>query len=380
MNPSLKIRKEDELILLCANMLQNTKTKKRILELITNDLNWDYFLKMVSKHKLKPITYLNLKNCMDFIPNQVHNNLIQFYKDNAKKNLFFVMELIKILEIFEESKINMIFYKGPILAYLAYRDLSSRQFADLDLFVSPINVNQAKKLLYSIGYECELELNDMQEIKFITSQQELKFFNKQNNITVDLHWKLSLLHLVKTDYLIQKKTNFMIFNKSIRTLMPEEMFLLICIHNSSHRWSALSLICDLSGLILNNNLNWFKIQLLAKNMGITRIVHINLFLIKNTLNLDLCPKNIDLDEDSEARDIAFKVQKKLFSELNNFSLLEDLRVMIKIRDSKIVGLYDVMQNLFIATSYEWKKIPLPVQISFMYIIIRPFLLLTRYKI
>lgn len=381
MGSNLEISAEDQLLIFCAHTQLNNESKDHIIELINYNFEWDSFVKKATYHKLKPLIYLNLKDYKTLVPNDIFNDLNLFFSENAKKNLFFLMELKKILEIFEEHEIPVIPYKGPTLAYFAYGDLSLRQFSDLDFLVYPKDVEQAKNLLYSMGYESELKLNKMQEKKFISSQQELKFFNKQNNMTVDLHWKLSLLHATKTDYLIQNTTTVELFNKSIRTLRSEEMFLVICIHNSSHRWSTLSLLCDLSEFISRNEtLDWSKINSLAKKMGLTRIVNINLLLIKNVLNLNLYPEHMDINKDTKTVKIACKIQKKILKGIFTFSLVEELMITIRIRDNRLLGLQDVVTNLFKATSYEWKKISLPSEISFIYIILRPILLLTRYKI
>lgn len=381
MNSNLRITPENELILLCSIPRINNKSKDRIKNVLTSDFNWDYFIKKVTDHKLKPLIYLNLKNFENSIPNRIYDDLKISFRQNTQKNLFLTCELIKIIEMFEKHKIPVISYKGPILTYLTYGNLSMRHFVDLDLLVNPEHVNQAQEILYSMGYKLDLKINEKQKKKLILQQQELKFFNKCNTVAVDLHWKLSLLHSVKTSCLSKKTKTVEIFNKPIKTLQPEEMFLLICIHNSSHRWNKLSFLLDLSDFALNNGINWFKVVSLAKKMGLMRIVNINLILIKNILNLNLFPENfIEGDKDKIAVNIVHKFEKKIRGDVNSLNLAEELFSTIVIRDNIMLGLQDVITNLFRPTSYEWRKIPLPAKITFLYVIIRPFLLLFRYGI
>lgn len=380
MDSNLRITPEDELILLCSISEIDNKSIDRIKNLLNLDLNWNYFIKKATDHKLKPLIYLNLKNFQNNIPNNIYGDLKIYFMENTQKNLLLTGELIKIIEIFENHRIPLIFYKGPVLTYLTYGNLSMRHFVDLDLLVNPDHVNQAHEILYSMGYDSDLKLNEKQNKKFISQQQELKFFNKSNNVSVDLHWKLSLLHSVKTSSLIKKTKNVEIFNKPLKTLQPEEMLLLICIHNSSHRWDKLSFLSDLSDFALKNDINWFKLISLAKQMGLMRIVNINLILIKNIMNLNLLPENLGGCNDKKARKMVNKVQKKLLVEGNSLNLAEELFFTIVIRDNITLGLQDVITNLFKPTSYEWRKIPLPVKMTYLYVIIRPFLLLLRYGI
>ncbi len=380
MDSNLNLRSEDELIIFLCSSGQFKESRMQIKSLITVDFDWNYFLKTVLKHKIAPITYLNLKKHADLIPNDVYINLREFFNNNAKKNLFLLMELIKIIELFEKNEVAIISYKGPILAHMAYGDISLRQFNDLDFLVYSNEFKHAKELLESIGYESELDLDDFQEIKFIESQQEMKFFNSQKNITVDLHWKFSLLRSTLECSLTQATELINLHNRLIRSLQLEEMFLIICIHNSSHRWSNLSHLCDLYQFVLRNqNINWRKIESMAKKRGLKRIFIINILLIKNIFDLDLSHNLNGGEEDLIAVGIVNQIQKNILEE-SKFSLFHELIITIRIRDSMILGLQDVITNLFKATSYEWKKIPLPAQISFVYIFIRPFLLLTRYHI
>jgi len=378
MDSNLKVRSEDELIIFLCRDGQFNESRMQIKSLSTADFDWNYFFKTVLKHKITPIIYSNLKKHADLIPNDVYINLREFFNNNAKKNLFLLMELIKIIELFEKNKVAILSYKGPILAYMAYGDISLRQFSDLDFLVYSNEFKHAKELLESIGYESELDLDEFQEIKFIESQQEMKFFNSQKNITVDLHWKFSLLHSMLKCSLTQRTTLINLHNRLIRSLQLEEMFLIICIHNSSHRWSNLSLLCDLCQFVSRNkNIDWRKIESMAKKMGLKRIFIINILLIKNIFDLDLSHNLNDSEEDLIAEDIVNQIQKNILKE-SKFSLCQELIITIQIRENMILGLQDVITNLFKATSYEWKKIPLPAQISFAYKFIRPFLLLTRY--
>lgn len=380
MDSILKIDPEDELLLLCTKEQLTNKFKMKVESLINSDFDWDYFVKRVTYHKIQPLIYTSLRPFEEIIPPNIYNDLKLLFIENTQKNLFFLKELIKIVEIFEEHEVSLISYKGPTLAYFAYDDLSMRQFSDLDFLVNVEDLSQAKELLNLMGYENDLILNKKQEKKFISHQQEFKFFNKQNNITIDLHWKVSVLHSIKTDYLTQRTMKVKIFNEFIRTLLPEEMFLVICIHNASHKWSHLSLLCDLSGFISRNDIDWFKVNVMANKMGLITIVNINFFLMKNILGINSCQKYTDFDKDIKSANIACQIQKKILNKSHTFSLIDEFRTTINIRDNTILGLHDAMINIFRPTSYEWREIPLPSEISFIYIFLRPFLLLTRYKI
>jgi hypothetical protein len=51
----LDIRKEDELLLLCAKTQINNEIKNQIKSLIQQEIDWNYLLKRSSEHKLTPL-------------------------------------------------------------------------------------------------------------------------------------------------------------------------------------------------------------------------------------------------------------------------------------------------------------------------------------
>ena len=98
----LEICKEDKLLLLCARTQMSDEIKTQILSLVQQDINWDYLLKKSSEHRLNPIFYWQLENtCPNSIPKNVLDYLKTFFQENAHKNLLFIGELFRILELFE---------------------------------------------------------------------------------------------------------------------------------------------------------------------------------------------------------------------------------------------------------------------------------------
>ncbi len=56
-------------------------------------------------------------------------------------------ELIRLLKIFQEAEVPVISFKGPILAQLAYGDISFRIFSDLDLLIKESDLVKVHNLL-----------------------------------------------------------------------------------------------------------------------------------------------------------------------------------------------------------------------------------------
>ena len=149
----LEISKEDKILLLCARTQKTPKIKSEINKLINKDIDWECLIQRASYNKLMPLLYWNLKEFQEEVPENVFKSLKESYHANAKKNLLMLGELLKLLNLFEEHKLNVIPYKGPLLAIYAYKNLTLRQFDDLDIYIYKNDVLKVKEILISKGYK-----------------------------------------------------------------------------------------------------------------------------------------------------------------------------------------------------------------------------------
>jgi putative nucleotidyltransferase-like protein len=69
-------------------------------------------------------------------PDHVTSVLQEFTQRNLRKNLLVTGELVILLRLFVKHGVNVIPFKGPTLAALAYGDLGLREFGDLDLLIA----------------------------------------------------------------------------------------------------------------------------------------------------------------------------------------------------------------------------------------------------
>lgn len=76
----------------------------------------------------------------------------QHYMDIVKQNMLMTSELIKVVKILEENNIEAISFKGPVLSQLAYGDVVSRQYCDLDILVDEKELIRTVNLFLDNGY------------------------------------------------------------------------------------------------------------------------------------------------------------------------------------------------------------------------------------
>src|SRR5262249_13013602 len=122
--------------------------------------DWDKGLAMAAAHGMRPLLYPFLNDsAIAAIPDRVIATLQEFTRQNLRKNLGMTGELILLLRLFAERGVNVIPFKGPTLAALAYSDLGLREFGDLDLLIARLDFMEAQELLIAQGYQPEILLN-----------------------------------------------------------------------------------------------------------------------------------------------------------------------------------------------------------------------------
>jgi len=354
----LLIRDEDKILLLCARTQKTPKIKSRIIKLLNEDVDWDYLAQRASQHKLLPLLYWNLKEFEEEVPEKILKSLKLNFNRNAKNNLLMFGELINLLNLFEKEEVNAIPYKGPLLAISAYKNLVLRQFDDLDIFVNKNNILKVKEILISNGYTPQFDLDGFKERRFIQSQREYKFFNSETEVNLEIQWQFQGVSFSVSDDLSftdpKNIETIEINNKRISSLSPENMLLVLCIHASGHYWDRLSWICDVSELIQSKNIDWEYTIKKADELGIKRLLWVNLFLAVDLLGLNLPNDIIKHLKSKTIQNLASKAKKRIFIPYSD-GFFRSASLRLKIREKRSHQIQDGLKIMFLPTNEEWDK-------------------------
>lgn len=381
---TVKLHVEDELLLCCARTDVNPEIKDKILSLIQNDIDWDYLLKLASRHRLMPLLYYNLNSiCPEMVPEAVLGELKDYFNANVRKNLMMTGELIKVLNLLESEGITVIPYKGPVLASMAYGNIGLRQFNDLDLFIEKSNVIKAKNLLISEGYRSVLNLDHISEFHYLKTQREYLFLSTNRNL-IEIHWNfqgpiLSLPKGFKPFYNDLKLVN--ITNSKVLSFNNEDLILILALHSAKHDWGDLSLLSDIYNFISNHDhIKWDEIINNSSFLDIKPILFITLALCNELFDLDI-PQEvlIQIKDNNSLLKISKLIKKNLFYE-NSLNLTEKLYLQMNIRENKFNSIKDCVNGIIVPSFKEFEDLKLPNYLFHLYYIYRPFNLLKSYKL
>ena len=293
---------EFELLCLLADAQLSAERLVRIADWDFAALDWDRFIGLAEHHAVLPLAAVNLIKHRSVesghgLPLEVERSLRSAYAANLRRGLWFSAELVRIMQHFERRQVRAIPYKGPVLAQSLYRDVGRRSFSDLDFLISPGHFDRAKQALAEIGYRPTVELTPSVEQLGLRIGYERSFGGAAGKNLVELQWAL-LPHFYAVDptradlctrCLLERTGRIVVGGREVPCLSPEDSLLVLCLHAAKHLWTRLIWLADISetvrlpipvtdyGLVLSR----------ARELGITRILGISFWLVRNVLQGEL---------------------------------------------------------------------------------------------
>jgi hypothetical protein len=280
------------------------------------------------------------------VPSHFLETLIELYRSNAIFSLKMSRELDRICKQFQDEQVTIVPFKGPIFGEFAYGDLCLRPFCDLDFLVNKQDIARAKALLLADGYELEFDIDRTRETAFLRQECEYTFINHRKQISVDLHWGIVRNYAsfgLSVDEILKHLIPFEFFGRQIMIPSPEYTLLILILHNGGkHQWEGLLGIFDVAQLISSRkDLDWDKVINIAAEKGMSRALHLGLYLAQDLLSVEL-PASVSrrMQDDSTIKSVAAQISTRLFASAESpptklehllFSLNTRARAVDKIR-------------------------------------------------
>lgn len=244
----------------------DSNIKNNIEKLIENKIDWNLFMKYAVHHKVYPLIYKSINNIKDIpIPNNVHIYFKNKYKENAFNSMKITAELLKFMKLFNKNDMQVLPYKGPILAYQIYNDISLRVSRDLDFIIREEDLFKIEEILFKEGYNLEDDYSKMNRVQLKNIMKKLHhivYHNKEKNITIEIHFKYLLPYFyynnISFEYLWNKRDYIYIYKTSIPVLSKEDNYLLTAYHGAKHGWFRLKWLCDFAYIIKKGDIPYFQ--------------------------------------------------------------------------------------------------------------------------
>jgi hypothetical protein len=218
----------------------------------TRDPDWSQVEEIARVHAVTPLVHGALASLPDpLVPRDILARLQASSERNGIRNLEQSAELLRLLGRLEDAGIEAVPYKGPVLAAEIYGDVALREFVDLDILVDPQQAMRAVRLLEDDGYRPHHALTPRQERFLLRTGHDRKLI-RDDRFVVEIQWALAdSTHMLPRNLapMFRRARSAPLGGSSVRTLSPEDVFLVLCIHASLHFWERLAWVCDVAEAI-----------------------------------------------------------------------------------------------------------------------------------
>jgi hypothetical protein len=372
------VRREDQLLLCCARTSLDEGVRECVAGLLRQDIDWGYFVKLATRHRVIPLVHRSLGGLQFPIPAAVSAELARQNGFIARRNLFLAGKLVELLKILGERQVRAIPYKGLAVAALAYGSITLRQFWDLDILVSAGDYRRTRDLLLSgggyrlieeFGWECCLV--DGTGTVYVDLHRSISPDVSPGNLGYERLW-----HRCETPVA-----------GGIRTFRAEDMLVLLGIQLRKDAWETkdlrLSKLCDIAELLrMKPLIDWDEVDREAKRLGCQRALWVGLAAAHSLLGAPVDRAVVSRADAAQVTPLVDYIACRLFPEGASASPLPmsregfHFRIRERWRD-RIYSWYsrpwvrDVVRHLR-PSARDQAMVPLPGRLGFLYYLIRPF--------
>ena len=347
--------------------------------LLESSPDWKRVLPRAEHHGVVPLVHQRLQG-ISGVPQAIRDELRQRYENNARRNLVFVGELIRVLEGLEAHGIETIPYKGPVLAEIAYGDLALREFSDLDVLVRRQDLARAKEALKVLQYLPNLELSPAEEQAYLRSGYELTLDGPLGKNLLEIQWaivpRFFAVEFSVEDFFTRAKVAYLGARK-VKTLSPEDLLLALCVHAAKHAWTRLCWLRDIAG-VSQQPLDWKLVTQSARELGIQRILEVSLLLASRLLGASV-PDVASLGEDATSRKLAEEIAAHIpNSDDYRTDTMDYIRLMLRVRERSADKWHLVSRLAFTPSVNEWQLVRFPAALFPLYQVVRMYRLTRRF--
>ena len=368
---------ENELILRCAR-------RSELRSFLKQEVNWDYLFATAQAHGLLPLLHKDLTSVgSDLVPGHFLSRLKRESVANSQNVLHLVGKQLRVYKLFKENNIPVALFKGPLLAQMAYGEVSLRQAGDIDLLIERQYFDRARSLLESLGYEMYPRLTPAQLASHLSNHCEIQFMRDEWFTVVDLHWELaprSFVFKVKAEEVMSRLQSMSLAGTTVETFSAEDLVLYQAMHGAKHLWRRFEWICSLAESIRSSpSMDWDTVGERAERARATRMLGLGLRLVEEFSDVRISAHVLAaLDSDRAMQQMAERIRAQLFTTYGAADSTETNLYNLRVMDRKRDALLSALRAIFVPTLPDWQALALPAPLHSLYYAYRPLRLSKTY--
>ena len=362
------------LLAACSEIPRQEKIER--LHLLTSKpVCWKLLLDLADRHGTLPLLHQAVIDLERAVPAEERSALQQGYRTNLHKALFLSRELIRIVDRLLSLGIEVLPYKGPALAELAYGDIALRQAGDIDLLIHLRDLARIRHAVRELGYTPHLNFSSAEERAYLKSGYEYAFDGAAGPNLLEVQWAIQpRFYAIDFDMegMFRRAATVTVAGHAMQTPSPEELLLVLSAHAAKHLWARLIWLCDLARMMTLPTLNWSWIESQATALGILRIVHVSMLLANRLLGAAIPPAaQVQFGKDAATLALADEIQSHIVSEAAfNVESFAYFRLMMRLRERPADRLRFLQRLVFTSGPGEWQAVRLPAPLFPFYRLVR----------
>jgi hypothetical protein len=217
-------------------------------------IDWLRFLRVLGRHRVWSLAEDGLRQAGVSLPAEAASQLGALARRISRQNLAMARESLRLQRLFDGAGIRMAFIKGVSLSILAYGNLALKHGRDIDLVISPADIESSTAVLKDAGYAlCEPAptLDHAQRALLIRYFKHFAFRHLETGSEVELHWRLHYNSVLFTGIDVLSFPQKVDFGDTsfIRTLNRDHLCIYLSVHGAAHSWSRLKWLADFAALL-----------------------------------------------------------------------------------------------------------------------------------
>ncbi len=243
--------------------------------------SWDELLASVEVNQLHPQAAARLAGeaLAGVVPAAVSVRLAEGAQAHAGRALFMSAELIRVLDALRAARIGAVALKGPAFAAFSGAGVESRELTDLDVLISPVDIERSVNSLSTLGYECPLPPQAVRSEWLARATWELPLVTRRGGVLLELHWSLAPRWFpapVSVEDVLATARPREFIGSEVSWPPADELFLIHAADGMKSGGVGIRWLSDLLALVRAGGIDWRRTREIAKRNGGLNIVRVAL--------------------------------------------------------------------------------------------------------
>ena len=245
--------KEFHLLAACCQWPRTSETEERLQRLLQPSVDWPQLLVLTQRHRVAGLVEHALSQ-KPIVPESVRAELRTAADEILMSNMRTAALQGKLAKRFAAASVPLIVLKGTPLCMLAYGNLRLRHSRDVDLLIAPHDIAAADALMRSEGFtrsDTGAEFTGRQQELWQRYRKHYEYVHGPTRLRFELHWRTAdNPHLESFDHVLDAP-DLVPVNRDIQlpALSRRELLFSLCTHGAGHAWFRLKWLADVHALL-----------------------------------------------------------------------------------------------------------------------------------